>query len=176
MTKYRSTLYATSFGGVLLSFAAFFAIRQQESTNFDKEFKVECENRIASIHREVESDLSGLSALRAFVHTSPLDQARFVGFAGEILRVHSSIRALEWVPKVKSGERRSFEQRLASSNGITEGSPAHPVRAGMRDEFFPVEYLYPRAGNDNAVGFYVFCPCLAASLAAMSPPPDAPQT
>ena len=153
MTKYRRTLYATSSGGVLLSFAAFFAIRQQESTNFIKDFKVECENRIASIHRELESDLSGLSALRAFVHTSPLDQARFAGFAGELLRVHSSIRALEWVPKVKSEERRPFEQRLDSPDGITEGSPAHPTRAGIRDEFFPVEYLYPRAGNDNAIGF-----------------------
>jgi signal transduction histidine kinase/ActR/RegA family two-component response regulator len=153
MTKYRRTLYATSTGGAVLSFVAFFAIRQQESTNFVKDFKVECENRVASIHREVESDLSGLSALRAFVHTTPLDQAKFVGFAGEILRVHSSIRALEWVPKVSAEERRSFEHRLDSPNGITEGSPAHPYPAGSRDEFFPVQYLYPRAGNDNAIGF-----------------------
>ena len=153
MTRYSSLLYATSAGGALLSCAAFLAIRYQESTDFRKDFKVECENRAASIHREIESDLAGLSALRAFVNINRFDSKSFGMFAAEILRVHPSIRALEWVPKIATEDRLAFERVLGSRLGITEGLPSNPSRAGNRAAYFPVQYLYPRAGNDNAIGF-----------------------
>ena len=153
MTRYSRILYATAGGGALLSCAAFLAIRYQESADFGKDFKVECENRAASIHRELESDLAGLSALRAFLHVNRFDSKDFATFAAEILQAHPSIRALEWVPRIAAADRPAFERRLDSPLGITEGAPSNPVRAGNRAAYFPVQYLYPRSGNDKAIGF-----------------------
>jgi PAS domain S-box-containing protein len=74
------------------------------------------------------------------------------------LAKHYYIQALEWIPRVQ-GPARSEYERLARADGLhgfsfteTRGAAA-PVVAAPRDEYFPVFYLEPLAGNEKALGY-----------------------
>ena len=67
------------------------------------------------------------------------------------------IRAIEWAPRVEAADRPRFEEAqrtevpgFAIREHDAQGSER---RAGPRDRYYPVTYLEPLAGNEEAIGY-----------------------
>jgi PAS domain S-box-containing protein len=81
----------------------------------------------------------------------------FHRLAQTLLERSPSIQAVEWAPRILSAERRLFEdtQRLEIPGFlIRERDASGQLRAAQsRSQFYPVSYLEPLHGNEEAVGF-----------------------
>jgi CHASE1-domain containing sensor protein len=71
---------------------------------------------------------------------------------------HSYLQALEWIPRVEGSARSRFE-RLARADGIHNFNFIEPQPDGSmgiaaeREEYFPVFYVEPLSGNEQAIGY-----------------------
>src|SRR5262249_21438785 len=94
----------------------------------------------------------------AFVtRTQPLTRQNFHDLVQKLLLRFPTIQAVEWAPRVSQADRAAFEaaeQADLPGFAIREhaGSSELPP-AGDRNEFFPVTYIEPHAGNLEALGF-----------------------
>jgi len=81
----------------------------------------------------------------------------FSEMAQKLLQRFSFIRAVEWAPRVALSKRSAFEAAQGidfSGFAIREADPSGGLRkAGDRAQFYPVTYIEPLAGNEEAVGF-----------------------
>ena len=81
----------------------------------------------------------------------------FHALAQTLLERSPSIQAVEWAPRILSSERRLFEdrQRLEIPGFIIrERDASGQLRAAQtRSQFYPVSYLEPLHGNEEAIGF-----------------------
>ena len=100
-----------------------------------------------------------VESLRACYDASTfVNRNEFAIFAGSVVSRFAGIQALEWIPRVRAEDRATYTQRARSEGfehfEISERSPDRAlVRAGDRDEYFPVYYVAPVMGNEAAVGF-----------------------
>jgi CHASE1-domain containing sensor protein len=110
---------------------------------------------VTAIRRELEADLAALHALRAVLETTApeqLNQDRFAALASRLLSADSSVRSLEWTPRVRADDRSRFESSLGS-HFIFEGNPDQPRRALERPEYFPALFIYPPIMQGKVIGF-----------------------
>ena len=130
--------------GALLTGVSFYESRRQEDLAFHQDLSVASENRVSAVRRELEANLVALRALRAYleISPSPMDESSFAGFAQRLIGAHSSVRSLEWVPRVERQDRRRFEAGLGG-HFIFEGDPAKPRRAPERPFYLPTQFVYP---------------------------------
>jgi hypothetical protein len=94
----------------------------------------------------------------AFVtRTQPLTRQNFHDLVQKLLQRFPTIQAVEWAPRVPQAERAAFEaaeQAELPGFAIRErGASGELPPAGDRNEFFPVTYMEPHAGNLEALGF-----------------------
>jgi PAS domain S-box-containing protein len=86
-----------------------------------------------------------------------LARADFHDLAQELLHRFPTIQAVEWAPRVMPAERAAFEtaQRTDLPGfAIRERDASRQLRlAGNRSQFYPVTYIEPLGGNEEAVGF-----------------------
>jgi PAS domain S-box-containing protein len=86
-----------------------------------------------------------------------VDRQFFRDLVQTLLKRFPAIQAVEWAPRVLSGNRKSFEvaeQGELPGFAIRERGDSTELRAaGNRDHFYPVTYLEPLEGNEAAVGF-----------------------
>jgi PAS domain S-box-containing protein len=100
-------------------------------------------------------DLTAAAQAVAGVQT----EERFKALASRV-RLHvPGIQAMEWLPRIGAGERDSFESAQRASGRpefeIKERNGDTLVRAGARAEYFPVMFVEPLSGNEQAVGYDV---------------------
>jgi len=123
----------------------------------------EFHTRSNEIQREIEVKLHGyidiLYALSGF-HTSShyIDRDEFRRFSQGFLSHHPSIQAIEWVPRITNDQRADFENQLVEEGfigaSISENSKGNGlVIAAVRDEYFPVKYVEPYLGNEDALAY-----------------------
>lgn len=106
--------------------------------------------------RTYEEDLHSLE--RFFTSSSQIGREDFRRFVTHTLEQHEGIQAIEWIPRVVPLERGAFELRAREdgfeSFQITQQDPqGNLTRRTEADEYFPVFYLEPFAGNEAALGF-----------------------
>ena len=152
--RQRITSVAVPLG--ILTALAFFAFRlsyQQEmrqvEDRFDKYsllFKNELENYLRLHTESVESLKEFFDSASA---VSDLDFPRYVR---PKLARHPEIKALEWTPVITHEERASFETRIGSSIKVPNES-GEMITSPVRELYFPIEYVEPYIGNENALGF-----------------------
>jgi signal transduction histidine kinase/CheY-like chemotaxis protein len=128
--------------GALLTGVSFYESRRQENLAFHQDLNVASENRVSAVRRELEANLVALRALQAYLEISPMDESSFAGFAQRLIGAHSSVRSLEWVPRVERQDRQRFEAGLGG-HFIFEGDPAKPRRAPERPFYLPTQFVYP---------------------------------
>jgi signal transduction histidine kinase/CheY-like chemotaxis protein len=77
----------------------------------------------------------------------------FAVFARRALPAHPELRALEWVPRVRGEDRAAYE-RAARDDGYARYAlrPFDPAGMLPQDENFPIYYVEPVAGNEDALG------------------------
>jgi len=138
--------------GGILTYISFHESRRQEQVDYEKGLSIACENRTSAIRRELEANFAALHSTRAYLETSIVDESHFSAMAARLIDTNSSVRSLEWIPRVSDQDRSSFEQHLGG-RFIYEGDPRKRRHASVRPEYFPVQYVYPAILNGSVIGF-----------------------
>ncbi|MEY8243507.1 MAG: EAL domain-containing protein [Gammaproteobacteria bacterium] len=87
-----------------------------------------------------------------FDNSVEVTKEEFPRYVRSKLSRHSEIKALEWIPKVEHKDREFFEARTGTQIKIPDSKGAM-ISSPVRDVYFPIEYLEPFIGNENALGF-----------------------
>lgn len=145
--------------GVVLSLYSFSVIHTAEDRDRRHIFEKEAENHHSVLMREIESDLHVLTSIQAlYIGLENIQRSEFQAFSKHLLTEHSSIQALEWIPRIPLALRDAYEKAARrdgfSNFQITERVPQGKMsRAGQRKEYFPVYFIEPYKGNELALGF-----------------------
>ena len=122
-------------------------------------FKQEANHRAATLNESLRLNLEVIHSLKDhIVNLRAVGKKDFQTFASRALARHPGIQALEWVPRVSADLRTNME-KTAREEGHADfqfaerNSEGRLVRAGEREEYFPVYYIEPLAGNEAALGF-----------------------
>lgn len=111
-------------------------------------------DRARSFHLQPPGSADGWKNLARY--SRGVGPKEFSSFAQLPYQRHPGIQALEWIPRVPNSRRVEFED-TAQRNGyeafeFTEREQqGQMVRAGNRDEYFPVYYVEPFEGNEVVV-------------------------
>ena len=104
-----------------------------------------------------EQDLFLLQLQQSFSGPAALSRADFRGLVRDFRRRFPTVQAVEWAPRVSRADRARFEaaqQTESPGFAIREFGPSGaPRAAGERASYYPVAYVEPSAGNQQAVGF-----------------------
>lgn len=146
--------------GIGLSLAAFRFGVGWERQKLEHAFTTTAKHLELRLTRELEINANMVRSLRAYFESKQdqITPKEFQAYARGIMSRQKEIQALEWIPRVTASQRAAFEvagQRVIGPDfQITERSAGgQMVRAGRREEYFPVYYLEPMADNRSALGF-----------------------
>ncbi len=160
LQKWLPVIVVATVGTCLSLFFFLFAINS-ERQRLLAEFRVYANQPVIEINNLVQTNIASVQSLVAFYESSEyVSRREFNTFASSILSSNNSIQALEWLPRVSVGNRKAFAlgARLDGflDYRITEhAEDGRLVLAGPRPEYFPVYYVEPLLGNEEALGFDV---------------------
>lgn len=103
--------------------------------------------------------MDALHVLAARLSANPrINRQQFHEWVGDTLDRQPELRALEWVPCISHENRLVFEQNVRQEGfanfHLTElDARGSFMRAGAREEYFPVYYVEPMAENQAVFGF-----------------------
>ena len=149
----------TILAGVVISFMGFALALHWDRQVIRNEFIREADNHFEAINREVEFNLHTLSSLKTFYDSiGELDRTEFRDLAEHLLSLHSTVQAIEWIPRVPHADRPAYEEASRQAGfpyfQITERETGGEIiRATERQEYFPVYFVEPYRGNEVALGF-----------------------
>lgn len=144
--------------GVLGSVLAALYAQDRDRVFAQARFEHQAINIAASVERNLIGNVEILLSLRHFFDASSgVDRESFRIFCAGPLGLYPGIQALEWVPRVLRTQRAMVEAAVRREGfpafTFTERSPdGRLVPAGPRDEYFPIIYVEPLAGNEDALG------------------------
>ena len=147
---------------MLLFFALFVTIfvrvSKWEHVESLVEFRLLSHEIVDKIRTELEEQEVFLEQLeRSFSVPITPSAADFHHLVEKLLRRFPLIQAVEWAPLISSAQRGSFEaaqQTDMPGFEMREVDPeGYPRRAGERAQYYPVAYIEPLRGNEEAVGF-----------------------
>ena len=144
--------------GIMFSGWSAWIYHELEQDVITKRFQLDIDKTIDKFDREIKLNLDQLYALGYLYDGSEeVTSAEFKRVAEDILSRHHSIRALEWIPRIKAAERVAHEHsRSLDYPGfeITERlKQGRMIRRREQAEYYPVSFVVPMAGNELAVGF-----------------------
>jgi signal transduction histidine kinase len=145
--------------GIGFSTGIFFITKNYYQAQAKQEFERPAAQYKAAVERAIDRYLDVINSVGAFfTATNSVDRWEFYKFVEDKRPRYPGLKAVEWVPKVRHGERRKYVS-VAEDDGlfgfdITEFGEAESLtKAGKRDEYFPVYYVDPYQGNEEALGF-----------------------
>jgi signal transduction histidine kinase len=143
--------------GVLVTLYAFNVVTDWERQRVQQAFSSAATDRILMVEREIEQSLGVVQDIGSFFDASDwVGRREFRKFVGPALKRYSSIAALQWIPRVTTTERVSFEEAARRSFArfrITQSNPAGDlVLAGQRPVHFPILYVQPYQLNKEQLG------------------------
>lgn len=113
-------------------------------------FEREASQMEAALQTEFDLAFEYLHAIPPFFQASDeVTSADFRLFVSDAIHRHSSIHALEYLPRVPAAERQSFEAMVRRETGITEfairavDANGKHVPLPQRDDYFPVYFGEP---------------------------------
>jgi two-component system NtrC family sensor kinase len=145
--------------GILLSAMIFITLRSLESKNAEASFNVVAQERLDALETNITLTINNPVSVGALYDASHyVEREEFERFAVPLLAGNRAIQALEWIPRVPRRSRQAYEENarhdgFPSFEFTERPSPAQLVRAGEREEYFPVFYVAPIKGNEKALGF-----------------------
>jgi PAS domain S-box-containing protein len=139
--------------------AIFIRVNSWESDQSLFEFRLRSEQFAGTLRATLEEQRGFLEQLSdAFVSRhQPVTRHEFRDLVQTLLHRFPIVQAVEWVPLVQSSERAGFEAaQRAEVPGfeVRQRGPAGEMRAAaVRNRFYPVTYIEPFVGNEQAIGF-----------------------
>jgi signal transduction histidine kinase/ActR/RegA family two-component response regulator len=158
--KHGSHVFIAATCGAIVSVAMFAITRQLERSRAEKQFVQVADQRLSSVRTHVAGALNTVRLLASHLESTGHEGASRQGFSLFVqpaLANQPYLQALEWIPRVRQAERAGYES-AARADGMTGFQFTEPAdgamkEAGQRDEYFPVFYVEPLAGNERAVGY-----------------------
>lgn len=146
--------------GLLLTSITAFILQQRHTSETQLLMEQNAGNRVQAIQRSIEvSEVIGQSLVNYYASTSKLSFDVFSKISRTYLQEYPFIKALGWNPHINNEDRLRFESTVAqelSGYKLTERSPEGLlVRAKERNEYVPVYFIEPYAGNEKALGYDV---------------------
>jgi CHASE1-domain containing sensor protein len=144
--------------GIGFSLTVFFVLRSWEQKNVEKAFRLAAEDRATAVKGAFDTELAMLELVRsALISDNRIEQQEFRDILDPFLARSSGIKSVEWVPRVPGSERAELEAAARRDGidgfGITElTKDGQVVAATKRDEYFPIYYIGPEAGNKTVYG------------------------
>ncbi len=145
--------------GVGFSLFGYRMALQWENSRRELFFESAAKEEIKALQEAIKDDLDYLDSIKGFYNASTfVDRHEFQIFTQDILARNRTIQALEWIPRVRLEEVPKYVN-LAKADGynnfqILEKDKVGKMKAvGVRKEYFPVYYVEPMLGNENAFGF-----------------------
>lgn len=109
-----------------------------------------------NLSHELNTHLTINKELKSFFDNSQVvTPEEFRQFTKTLLNLHSSVQALEWIPRISDQQRANFEKLWERPVLIRElGAHNKMVRAAQRPEYFPITFVEPLQDNEErALGF-----------------------
>lgn len=145
--------------GLLLSGLIFASLRSLENKNAQASFNRVAQERLDALETNITLTVNNLISLGAFFDAAhDVNRQRFDRFTAPLLARNHAIQALEWIPRVANQARQKYE-RDRQHDGFPSfqfrewPSSSQMVRAGKREDYFPVFFVAPYRGNEQALGF-----------------------
>jgi len=160
-TRRRTRLFAALAVclAVVLTVVVFLNIRTGEWKRAQLEFERRTDHLAQALMTALGSYSDILYSIEGLFRASQyVDRSEFAKFVERSLFRYPGIQALEWIPRVPEGQRSLYEAN-ARRDGfadfqLKELNPQGQLIAVLpRKEYFPVYYVEPFVGNENALGF-----------------------
>ena len=141
------------------SAATFSYIWSDFRQNEAEEFSARAASEVRTVDVVLDKAITALESTRSLYQISEsISREHFTTFAASQLESHPGMQALGWVPSVSLSERDSYEER-ARQDGFADFTFTERtadgvlVPSGERQTYYPVFFIEPFAGNEEAVGF-----------------------
>jgi len=143
--------------GVTVTWHAFNVVSDWERQRVQQAFRAAATDRVLMVQREIDQSLGVVQDIGSFMDASArVGRREFRKFVGPALKRYVSIAALQWIPRITTIERASFEEEARRSLKrfrIVESNQAGDlVRAEQRPVHFPVFYVQPYQLNRESLG------------------------
>lgn len=145
--------------GVAVSFALFFVIHRWEHDQEQADFEYAATHPVEAMRRASERIELIHEAVREFFYGGQnVTRERFATTVVPFFPHAPSLRVWRWVPRISHADRNGFEE-AARREGFADFQITEPdsqgrmVRAGDRDEYFPVWYAISQSGDEPQLGW-----------------------
>jgi diguanylate cyclase (GGDEF)-like protein/PAS domain S-box-containing protein len=128
--------------------------KHQEQKRIASLFDEHCRLMHNALQNEFNRYLEINQNIKAFFDSSrEVSAEEFRNFTRPFIRDHADIQALEWIPRIPAAERAAHEARIgkpfyAAAREDQQSNQPAPVQ----EEYFPILYAEPLAGNLKALG------------------------
>ena len=144
--------------GVIISLLIPYLLYKRNESEVRSEFNVAAQDRVIAIQHNINKNIPiGNSVVGLFAASRHVTREEFHRFAQQILKDNPSIKAVEWIPHVHHEKRQLYEEEASKyfpGFQFTQiGGHSKLVRREDSSEYYPVYYLEPYDGNENALGF-----------------------
>lgn len=153
----RNVLVLLAVFGILITTLVAGWLYRLESRSLDQRFYENVEERARFLGRELDAGVEAVYTLGEVIRfIDSLPAVVYEDVAGATLRRNPGLLALEWLPRIESAQRGSFEdgqQRYLKGYKILdldENSKKSPAQ--NRDVYFPVAFVAPRKENLEVLG------------------------
>jgi len=126
---------------------------QQERISLENIFDRNALQFTNALKKNIEVHLDTAKNLKEFFDsTNNVTSEQFTQYVKPKLTRHPEIKALEWIPRLLHEDRVNFENNLGSQI-IIKNSQGRMETSPEKHLYFPIQYLEPYKGNENALGF-----------------------
>ncbi|MEI7750822.1 MAG: CHASE domain-containing protein, partial [Candidatus Omnitrophota bacterium] len=144
--------------GLTLTILLFLEFQESAESAFKTIFLQRAITRAESISKELDRQVDRLDGLRRFMHSRELvGRSEFNEYVAPLSK-DVPIRAFEWIPRVARGDRVFYESSARQDNCegfqiYEKDALGNKIPALDREEYFPVYYVDPLKGNEEALGY-----------------------
>ncbi|MFL6629152.1 MAG: ATP-binding protein [Vitreoscilla sp.] len=118
-------------------------------------FKADASRLAMTLQNHVELTARDVETLQHYFFKTDVDAAEFRAVSTPLLRRSPWQSTFEWLPRVTLAQRDAFETAPSALDGMSIrelDAAGAVVRAGSRNEYFPVAWTDPEAGREALVG------------------------
>lgn len=153
---WRQRIYSVVIPLSILTAVAFITFKlsyQKEMQFVEDEFERNTMQFTSELNNSINSHIEATKEVkRLFDNFDEISEEVFARNIKPIVLQNPEIQALEWIPVVLHKDRKSFEERLGTEIKIPDKN-GEMTRSPNKEFYYPIQYLEPYVGNENALGF-----------------------
>jgi diguanylate cyclase (GGDEF)-like protein len=137
--------------------AIFYYGKQQEQARIAVAFNRQTSLLESAFGHALNSPIEANEELKSFFDNSVfVSREEFLNFSSTLLKQQRTIKALEWIPRIFSFQRKILEDSAMPQLTIRElAAQRQLIYAKNRPVYFPIVFANPLKGNERALGFDV---------------------